>query len=113
MTSGGKIKNSKTHCHKGHEYTEENSFIDSRNSRRCRRCHADNINRYAKRRRLVDKGFVKRCNVASKKYHDKRCKADSAYRIKVKEWNKKSKKRYVARKRAIKYNIPVTWLEKK
>lgn len=34
----GIINKSKTHCPKGHEYNEENTYIDKDNSRRCRIC---------------------------------------------------------------------------
>lgn len=39
MAKGGKCPNAlKTHCPKGHEYTEENTFIDRRGWRSCLTC---------------------------------------------------------------------------
>lgn len=32
---------SKTHCPNGHEYTEDNTHIDKRGCRRCRKCNAE------------------------------------------------------------------------
>ena len=37
----------KTHCRKGHEYTAENTYVDSRGSRSCRTCRADSHKRAA------------------------------------------------------------------
>jgi predicted CXXCH cytochrome family protein len=31
----------KTHCHRGHEFTEANTYVTRTGSRICRRCHAD------------------------------------------------------------------------
>jgi len=31
----------KTHCNKGHEYTEANTMLDAKGKRRCRRCNLD------------------------------------------------------------------------
>ena len=40
MASGAK-KQAKTHCAKGHEFTERNTKITPQGWRACRRCHAD------------------------------------------------------------------------
>lgn len=31
-----------THCHRGHEFTPENTYVDSRGGRRCRQCQREN-----------------------------------------------------------------------
>jgi hypothetical protein len=44
----------KTHCHRGHEFTTENTYIEA-GSRRCRACRRLTQNRSNARRRLVSK----------------------------------------------------------
>lgn len=41
----GAIKNSKTHCTWGHEFTAGNSYIDGRGYRSCRQCRKDKVYR--------------------------------------------------------------------
>jgi hypothetical protein len=36
----------KTTCPKGHEYTDENTYLSRKNMRQCRRCGAENARRY-------------------------------------------------------------------
>lgn len=49
MASGAK-KQAKTHCAKGHEFTEKNTKITKQGWRACRRCHADRENERRKLR---------------------------------------------------------------
>jgi len=35
----------KTHCKNGHEYTEENIYVDPRGNRQCRECRRDSVRR--------------------------------------------------------------------
>lgn len=46
-----------THCRNGHEQTEENSYIDSENCRRCRICRRENSRRAKKRRKDAKREF--------------------------------------------------------
>jgi hypothetical protein len=39
-----------THCPRGHEYDEANTYIDKKNKIRCKRCHRERM--YAKRQGL-------------------------------------------------------------
>ena len=43
----------KTHCKRGHEYDEENTYLDTRNKRACKTCQREHSRRYdaAKRQR--------------------------------------------------------------
>lgn len=49
---------SKTHCHRGHEFTPENTIWDPPNNRRCRTCHRKVTREYQRRRRAAQKGEV-------------------------------------------------------
>ena len=40
VMAGRSLNQKKTHCAKGHEYTEENTIRDSKNRRICRKCRA-------------------------------------------------------------------------
>ncbi len=42
-----------THCLQGHEFTEENTYIDLRGHRTCRRCHTYRETARAKRRKAA------------------------------------------------------------
>jgi len=43
----GKARHPKTHCGKGHEFTEDNTALDCRGHRQCKTCNADNaVRRY-------------------------------------------------------------------
>ena len=47
-----------THCPKGHEYTEANTYVRKRGNgvkRECLRCHYDRVNDYKRRRRAAKK----------------------------------------------------------
>jgi HNH endonuclease len=35
------INGNKTHCHKGHEFTDKNTWWERSKGRHCKRCHAD------------------------------------------------------------------------
>ncbi|HET7110197.1 MAG TPA: HNH endonuclease [Gemmatimonadales bacterium] len=39
----------RTHCREGHEFTPENTYIDKRGGRNCKRCHADRRMEYYRR----------------------------------------------------------------
>ena len=43
----------KTHCKRGHEFTEENTRIDDRGNRNCRTCTAEYQRAYNERRKLA------------------------------------------------------------
>ena len=43
----------KTHCPHGHEYTEENTYIDPKGSRRCRECAKTTIREWQREHRAV------------------------------------------------------------
>ena len=50
----------KTHCPKGHEYTEENTYIDKRKWRICRTCHRHKCREYqTKKRQSVSQQLLK------------------------------------------------------
>ena len=48
---GGCVVEIKTHCHKGHEYSQENTYINSRGHRECRICRKNNQSKRSKLRR--------------------------------------------------------------
>lgn len=39
----------KTHCHKGHEFTPENTYVFKGGRRYCRKCHNDNASKFRKK----------------------------------------------------------------
>ena len=41
VRNGIHVNAAKTHCKRGHEYSEANTYRDRQGSRQCRRCHAD------------------------------------------------------------------------
>lgn len=41
----------KTHCPRGHEYNEKNTYRDSKEARHCRKCGARNARRYRQERK--------------------------------------------------------------
>lgn len=46
----GMTRNAKNHCHRGHELTPENTYLDPGNYRKCRTCNRERQNRYYLRR---------------------------------------------------------------
>ena len=42
-----------THCPNGHEYTEENVYLNTRGTRRCRTCQRINVKKYKDRQEEV------------------------------------------------------------
>lgn len=48
--ANGARQKAKTHCPNGHEYSPENTGINSKGWRRCRRCHADKENERRRKR---------------------------------------------------------------
>lgn len=60
-----------THCPKGHEYTPENTALDTRGCRHCRACHRERsrqrskTNEYRERRRLYMREWNARRKVAA------------------------------------------------
>ena len=49
----GRYNAKKTHCPKNHEYTEDNTYVDSRGKRYCRKCGRINALAYYHRKRLA------------------------------------------------------------
>lgn len=47
----GRYNSFKTHCKRGHEFTETNTYINSRNERQCRMCNAMRQRIYHKQNR--------------------------------------------------------------
>lgn len=61
----GAAEAAKTHCARGHEYNETNTYIDSKGARKCRVCNKENAKHYRdERRRAVEK--VRACSTAAK-----------------------------------------------
>jgi hypothetical protein len=50
MEPGDSHRQPKTHCPQGHEYTEENTYINTRGSKTCRECRRASNKRYEKKR---------------------------------------------------------------
>ena len=48
--ANGARNRAKTHCKKGHEFTEANTFVTPQGWRKCRRCAADRQNGYNRRK---------------------------------------------------------------
>ncbi len=51
---GAEHQRAKTHCPKGHEYTEANTYVFSDGRRRCRRCRIDAVMARERRRQARD-----------------------------------------------------------
>lgn len=51
LKHGASINSNKTHCPKGHEYSPENTFVNSKGSRECRICSRRQKNESARRMR--------------------------------------------------------------
>lgn len=46
----GKKQRDKTHCYKGHEFTQENTYVNPKGHRACRICSRENGRRHDKKR---------------------------------------------------------------
>ena len=53
VAKGRHMNNRRTHCKRGHEFTEENTRIDDRGNRNCRTCTAEYQRAYNERRKLA------------------------------------------------------------
>jgi group I intron endonuclease len=49
LVHGAQLNRNKTHCRNGHEYTEENTYVNKRGSRECRTCARKSKRESAKR----------------------------------------------------------------
>ena len=50
-----RVKARVTHCVQGHEYTEDNTYIDTRGARQCRICRREAVRRQQEKRRAAKK----------------------------------------------------------
>jgi hypothetical protein len=51
--ASGAVKQARTHCSKGHEFTAENTYITKEGWRNCRACHAAKVRRQTERKRAA------------------------------------------------------------
>ena len=56
VRNGRDTNKNKTHCPQGHEYTEENTYVDGRGWRACRTCQKQNSDRYRNKSRPYKNG---------------------------------------------------------
>jgi hypothetical protein len=53
-------KRALTHCHNGHEFTKENTYINPKGSRCCIQCRTEYKHRWRNRRRVDGLGRIKK-----------------------------------------------------